>query len=89
MQQMHAPTIVCSHPKGKPQTLSFSIYFQFRLFIPFLSVLLPLIQVLMAPERGMLGWHGMLVWHGCSLAGLKDTGCPYGFHLHGLKLLRA
>lgn len=76
---MHAATAVCSHPKGKaaPQTLSFRPYCQFRLFIPFLSVLLPLVQVLMAPEHGMLGWCG------CSLA-----GATYAFHFHGSKLLQ-
>lgn len=88
MQQIHAATVVCSHPKGKAQTLSFRTYFQFRLFIPFLSVLLPLIEVLMAPEHGMLDWRGVLCWCGCSLAGLKGTNCPYGFHLHELKLLQ-
>lgn len=42
----------------------------------------------MAPEHGMLDWRGMLCWLGCSLAGLKGTSCPYGFHLHELKLLQ-
>lgn len=53
MQQMHAAT-VCSHPRGKAQTLAFRMYFQVRLFMPFLSVLLPFIQVLVAPEQGTL-----------------------------------
>lgn len=59
---MHAAAIICNRWKGKAQTLSFRSYFQFRLFITFLSVLLSLIQVLMAPE------HGCSAGVGCSLA---------------------
>lgn len=58
---MHAATVVCSHPKGKAQSPSFRTYFQFRFFIPFLSVLLAFIQVLMAPECGMLAGMAALL----------------------------
>lgn len=63
-QQTHTANVVCSHPKAKAvsQTLSFRIYFHFRLFIPELFVFLTLIRVLMALEHRMLGWRE------CSLA---------------------
>lgn len=52
---------VCSHPMCKAQRLSFRTYFPFRFFIPFLSVLFAFIQLLMAPECGMLAGMAALL----------------------------